>query len=116
MEEEKEQTMQHTETITTEFLVTETIAELKGIPTREELMAQLKNETLVVTFLKLDGDRREMTCTLQETIVPPATKSDPMSQKKVREVTDKVCSVWDVNAQGWRSFRYDRVEKVQKTA
>jgi predicted DNA-binding transcriptional regulator YafY len=22
-------------------------------------------------------------------------------------------NVWDVNAQGWRSFRYDRVQKVE---
>ena len=42
-----------------------------------------------------------------------ATKTDTLSQKKVREVSDKVCSVWDVNANGWRSFRYDRVQTVK---
>jgi predicted DNA-binding transcriptional regulator YafY len=35
-----------------------------------------------------------------------------MSLKKVREVTEAVVSVWDVNAKGWRSFRYDRVNSV----
>jgi predicted DNA-binding transcriptional regulator YafY len=35
-----------------------------------------------------------------------------MSQKKVREVSDAVVSVWDVNAKGWRSFRYDRINSV----
>jgi|TARA_B110000902_G_scaffold210772_1_gene241253 hypothetical protein len=90
------------------------IAALKGLPTREELMTKLTEETLIVTFLKLDGDRRVMTCTLHEGVVPPATKADPLSQKKVRAVSDKVCSVWDINAKGWRSFRYDRIEKIDK--
>jgi hypothetical protein len=53
-----------------------------------------------------------MTCTLREDIKPAATKADPLSQKKVREVSDKVVSVWDVNAKGWRSFRYERINAV----
>ena len=55
-----------------------------------------------------------MTCTLKEDIKPKATKTDPLSQEKVRKISDKVVSVWDVNAKGWRSFRYERVEKVEK--
>tara|TARA_B100000524_G_scaffold296863_1_gene171343 strand:- start:640 stop:957 length:318 start_codon:yes stop_codon:yes gene_type:complete len=94
--------------------VKETIADMKGIPTKDELMTMLKEDELVVTFLKLDGDRRVMTCTLHEDVVPPATKKDPLSQKKIRTISDKVCSVWDINAKGWRSFRYDRVEKVEQ--
>ena len=112
MEEEKVQTMQNTETTTTESLVSETVASLKGIPTKEELKLLLSQNVLTVDFTKLDGDKRVMTCTLREDIKPAATKSDPMSQKKVREVSDAVVSVWDVNAKGWRSFRYDRVNAV----
>ena len=40
----------------------------------------------------------------------------PMTQKKVREVSDKVCAVWAVEAKGFRSFRYDRVTKVEVIA
>jgi predicted DNA-binding transcriptional regulator YafY len=43
---------------------------------------------------------------------PRATKDDTMSQKKVREMSDAVVNVWDVKAQGWRSFRYDRINSV----
>lgn len=93
--------------------VADTVAVLKGIPTREELMTSLSIDVLEVTFLKLDGDKRIMTCTLQESLKPKATKVDPLSQKKVREVSDKVCSVWDLKANGWRSFRYDRVQEVK---
>ena len=112
MENEKAQTMKNTETITTESSVSETVANLKGIPTKEDLKNLLEQTVLEVDFTKLDGDKRVMTCTLREDMKPPATKTDTMSQKKVREVSDAVVSVWDVNAKGWRSFRYERVNIV----
>jgi hypothetical protein len=92
--------------------VAKAIAELKGIPTREELKALLEHNVITVNFLKLNGDRRVMTCTLRSDIKPRATKDDPISQTAVRETSDAVVSVWDVNARGWRSFRYDRINSV----
>ena len=44
--------------------VEQTVASLKGIPTREQLMETLKKEVAVVTFKKLNGDERKMPCTL----------------------------------------------------
>ena len=92
--------------------VANVVAALKGIPTKEELKLLLEHNVLIVDFLKLNGDRRVMTCTLRSDIKPAATKADPISQKAVRETSDAVVSVWDVNARGWRSFRYDRVNSV----
>jgi hypothetical protein len=112
VEEEKTQTMQSTETTGTQSLVSETVAKLKGIPTKQDLKNLLEHNVLVVSFTKLNGDRRDMTCTLRKDMKPPATKVDPLSQKKVREVSDAVVSVWDVNAKGWRSFRYERILDV----
>ena len=112
MEEEKAETMTSTETTTTESLVSETVATLKGIPTKPDLKKLLEQNVLTVDFTKLDGDKRVMTCTLREDMKPAATKTDAMSQKKVREVSDAVVSVWDVNAKGWRSFRYERINAV----
>ena len=89
-----------------------TVAALKGIPTKLDLKNLLDQNVVVVDFTKLNGDKRVMTCTLREDMKPPATKTDTMSQKKVREISDAVVSVWDVNAKGWRSFRYDRVNAV----
>ena len=94
-------------------IVKDKVAELKGIPTRTALMEQLENEVLEVTFLKINGDKRVMTCTLMDSIKPKATKTDTMSQKAVRTVSDKVCSVWDINAKGWRSFRYGNVQEIK---
>ena len=111
--EEKVQTMTSIEKDGTESSVSETIANLKGIPTKPDLKNLLEQNVLTVDFTKLDGDKRVMTCTLREDIKPPATKTDAMSQKKVREISDAVVSVWDVNAKGWRSFRYDRINSVE---
>ena len=92
--------------------VEDTVASLKGIPTKADLKFQLEQNVLVVDFTKLNGDKRVMTCTLREDMKPAATKTDALSQKKVREVSDAVVSVWDVNAKGWRSFRYERINAV----
>ena len=92
--------------------VEDTVASLKGIPTKTDLKLLLSQNVVVVDFTKLNGDKRVMTCTLREDIKPAAIKADPMSQTKVREVSDAVVSVWDVNAKGWRSFRYDRINAV----
>jgi len=105
--------MNNIETTGTESLVAEKIAELKGLPTKAALMEQLTTEVLEVTFLKINGDKRIMTCTLKDDIKPKATRIDPMSQKAIRTLSDKVCSVWDINAKGWRSFRYDNVQEVK---
>ena len=76
-------------------------------------METLRKEVAVVTFKKLNGDERKMPCTLIPAFLPTAKKDDPMSQKKVRELSDKVCAVWAVEAKGFRSFRYDRITHVE---
>ena len=93
--------------------VEDTVAAIKGIPTREQLMETLQKEVAVVTFKKLNGDERVMPCTLKSAFLPPAKKDDAITQKKVREISDKVCAVWAIEAKGYRSFRYDRVTNVE---
>ena len=89
------------------------VADKKGIPTQEELYKLLKENVVEVTFTKLNGDERIMPCTLIESYLPPAKKDDPLTQKKVREITDKVIAVWAIESKGFRSFRYDRVTAVK---
>jgi hypothetical protein len=92
---------------TNEFLVSETVAALKGIPTEEQLNQMLREQILTVTFLKLDGDQRVMTCTKSQALIPEAHLP-----KTGREAKPGTVNVWDVNAQAWRSFRYNRVQQV----
>lgn len=101
------------DSLTKSSVVANTIAIWKGIPTREDLVEMLNKEIVEITFTKLDGDERVMTCTLQESFLPKPNKEDQLSQTKVRNIEEKTVVVWDIKAQGWRSFRYDRVKKVE---
>lgn len=84
------------------------VAEKKGIPTQEELNSQLKESTLVVTFDKLNGEERVMTCTKNWNVIPQEHRPKTDKEPAKGNVT-----VWDTNAQGWRSFKYDRLKKVE---
>lgn len=85
------------------------VSEQKGIPTEQALLEQLRKQTLVVTFNKLDGDERVMTCTKSFDVIPE--EHHPKTDKEPKAGT---ITVWDVNAEGWRSFRYDRITKIEE--
>ena len=87
--------------------IKETIANMKSIPTENDLIKTLQMQVATVTFLKLDGDERIMTCTKSLKIIPEA--NHPKTDKKAKEGNFNVC---DLNAKRWRSFKYDRVKKV----
>ncbi len=95
--------------------VADTVAALKGIPTRQELLDLLGDEIVNITFNKLNGDERTMKCTLIPSMLPAAQRDDKLSQTKIRNLEDKVFVVWaiDIEPSAWRSFRYDRVKKVE---
>ena len=82
---------------------------LKGIPTKDNLLKILNEQQAVVTFTKLNGDQRVMTCTKSLNIIPK--ENHPKSNPKAHDTN---ITVWDMNAKGWRSFVYDRVQKVEQ--
>jgi hypothetical protein len=57
---------------------------------REKLEGQLRTSIMEVTFNKISGDERVMTCTLNVSHLPPATKKDPMTQEKIRKINEEV--------------------------
>ena len=81
---------------------------------REELKALLQEKVMEVTFTKINGDKGIMECTLQPSALPPAKKDEPITQKKVREINLEVMSVWDTNANGFRSFRMENILEVKE--
>ena len=81
---------------------------------REKLEGQLRTSIMEVTFNKISGDKRVMTCTLNVSHLPPATKKDPMTQEKIRKINEEVMSVWDTNAKGFRSFRMANITEVKR--
>ena len=59
------------------------IAKLKGIPTKDELLKMLSEKTAVVTFNKLNGDERVMTCTKDLKVIPK--ENHPKTTKEAHE-------------------------------
>jgi len=79
---------------------------------KSELTNQLQNSTVNIEFKKVNGEVRNMKCTLREGIIPKASKADTLSQTKVRKVSPEVLVVWDVNKNDWRSMRWDNIVEV----
>lgn len=70
-----------------------------------ELRTALAQGLVTVTFTKKDGETRTMTCTTKLSEIPDA--SHPKG--KVTNLSDDLFRVFDVDAQGWRSFHYEQV-------
>lgn len=76
------------------------------------LKDMLKIDVATVTFTKKDGTERIMKCTLNPKQLPPTPVTEG---KKERKVNEDVLAVYDVEAQGWRSFTIKSVTKVSFT-
>jgi len=78
---------------------------------RAELYELLHEGVVKVRFTKVNGELRLMKCTLDPAVLPPhETNTDlPIDfPKPINENLD-VLRVWDVEAEGWRSFRLDSI-------
>jgi len=83
------------------------------------LKEQLQNGVVTVVFEKTDGTERTMRCTLSDLYVPQVepqmlSEYDGQVPKKARQLNDNVQSVWDIDNNGWRSFRLDSVKQILK--
>lgn len=77
------------------------------------LVAMLKSNIVTVTFTKRNGDERIMECTLKpEYFAQDKYQSDSTEDTKLDKTN---CTVWDVNAQGWRSFLWTNVKRIEFT-
>lgn len=78
---------------------------------REWLKDVLRNEGAEITFTKLDGSERVLKATLNESKIP----ADFAPKASGRAKSDESLAVFDIEAQGWRSFRWDSVKSVSFT-
>jgi hypothetical protein len=81
---------------------------------RYELKQILENSVTTVVFTKVNGEKREMKCTLLSEYLP---KSDVAGKQLITETLTKeenpsTLRVWDVENNGWRSFRMDSINSV----
>lgn len=69
-----------------------------------------ENAKVEVTFKKKNGDTRIMVCTKNMDLIPTEYHPKPLVEgEEPKPPSDVVCSVFDLEANGWRSFRYDSV-------
>ena len=99
---------------------------------RDWVQGLLTTSEVTVQFVKSDGTTRDMRCTLDRSKIPPAPfNPTPIASviiggstanidgltvtesKKPRKEPDPVTQrVYDLDLKEWRSFRYDRLQKI----
>ena len=75
---------------------------------KDWLKGILRSGNVEVEFVKKDGNTRTMLCTLKEEAIP--SEFVPKGTTKVQ--SDETLAVFDVEANGWRSFRWDSLTKI----
>jgi hypothetical protein len=76
---------------------------------KDWLKSMLNDGVATITFTKSDGTERVMKCTLDRKMVP---EPKVVHESRLRSISPDVLPVYDIEAQGWRSFRWDSVTKV----
>ncbi len=74
------------------------------------LKGVLTVQPATITFTKKDGTERVMNCTLRGDMLPVVEIKE---DKAPRKQNDSVLSVYDLDAQGWRSFTLSSVKRVE---
>jgi hypothetical protein len=72
----------------------------------------LKNTQCEVTFLKVNGEERQLLCTLREEYIKQF-ETPKTNETVTRKKSDDVISVFDIENNGWRSFRKDSVIRFE---
>lgn len=74
---------------------------------REWLLGVLDmHEKVTITFKKSDGTLREMNCTTKEGIRPVVEN---------RRTSNTLCTVWDIDLNAWRSFKFENIKQINFT-
>lgn len=76
---------------------------------KTELAEVLRSHKVEVSFIKKDGTGRTMNCTLQEKYLPPLMEDTETATKD----NENVLAVWDIDNNGWRSFRINSIVDVR---
>jgi hypothetical protein len=78
--------------------------------THQWMKDMLRESIAEVIFTKKDGTERVMRCTLNPEYFPPI-QQEASEVSEVRQKSNTSLAVFDVEAQAWRSFRYDSVKE-----
>ena len=78
---------------------------------KDEIMLNLREGKCIVTFEKVNGELRKMLCTLDSTLIP--MEETEVGEKRTKVANPDVVPVYDLESNGWRSFRWNSVKEFQ---
>ena len=73
---------------------------------RNGILKKLREKVCTVKFTKADGEKRTMECTLNPEFIP-----EEFAPKSSAQPNTEIVKAFDVRANGWRSFRLDRMDE-----
>ena len=79
----------------------------------ELIVRDLRTCVAEVTFTKVNGETRVMRCTLKPEFLPAKYLEEEAEERKFHELNKETVRAWDVQANGWRSFRVESVSYFQ---
>ena len=85
--------------------------EFKTKKEKDWLIGLLRSEIVELTFIKKDGTQRIMKCTLAEQKIP----AENVPKGTDRAKSDEAVAVFDLENNGWRSFRWDSLTNIEFT-
>jgi len=87
---------------------------MENTPTKYDILNLLHKNIVEVTFKKINGESRILTCTLMKDKLPPkkTTSELVVEQTNTKKNFDGV-TVWDLESNGWRSFRLNSVTNIR---
>jgi len=84
--------------------------------TRDEMLVLLRSGVCNVTFTKVNGESRDMRCTLVRDMIPeekiPKSPVDTEAEEPTK-VNEAVIRVFDLVKTDWRSFKVDSVTEFK---
>lgn len=88
---------------------------------RDWVRSLLQTQPVTVTFVKADGTVRDMQCTLDWNLIPPDKQPkdshSPVDgivkeSRQKKEPDPHSLRVFDIEKLEWRSFRFERLQKI----
>ena len=76
------------------------------------LKGHLAYGPVTIVFTKKDGTERTMNCTTKSELVPAQPVVEGV-EKKEKKANEEIMPVYDLDAKGWRSFRWDSIKQVR---
>lgn len=80
---------------------------------RDVLLKDLRENVCEVFFTKVNGEKRAMRCSLRPDLLPPNTVIEHLDEMHQKPENLEVIACWDLQSNGWRSFKIDTVDYVQ---